>query len=391
MVLQSKRVNLENAPPSFSTHGPVKSIASRIRTSIHDPSRRRRARTARGSKYAVEQAKRKSKTKSPPATVEFQVTTLPTPQSGDIEMGEVEQPALVMQNYRLPRELSRPEFTEISSETLIALEPELAEDLPDLEYMRDAIEDFGPGLLRAVTTVAVADLPKDSLPAEVVITINDHSDYPPPTHMLALFSLPKDLGSTARRQVTLMPTHTVVLALHCARLPKFSSPSPTPAYTSDDRTQLVVPVQPLGVPSPASFPLLSAFLYTKRADSLLKSLLPCPPPAALDDDRTLLPSFAARLAATYTGQALILNVLAVHGLWKNACVLGVFVDELWDTIDLAWEVLLTAIAISVGMPQLMLKRPSSPKPPVASGSGASTPTATALSASDGASTPTPTS
>ncbi|KAJ7026551.1 hypothetical protein C8F04DRAFT_1296585 [Mycena alexandri] len=108
--------------------------------------------------------------------------------------------------------------------------------------------------------------------------------------------------------------------------------------------------------------VLSPYLNIKRADHLLKTLLPCPPPPTLDEHRTQLPAFAARLAHTYTPQALLLHVNSVHGLWQNACVLGVHLDELWDQIDLAWEVLMTAMAISAGTAHLMLKRPSSPPP-----------------------------
>jgi hypothetical protein len=319
-------------------------------------------------------------------------------------MQDVEpQPALTTKTYRLPRELLRPAFQEISTETLLTVEPELGEDLPDIEYIRDAMEEFGPGLviyltryyllliyslsfrlLRAVASVK-AEPPKDALPTEIDITLKDQSDYPPPTHMLAIHGRASKDAPNPRRQVTLVPTHSVVLALHCARLPKLTaSPSP-PKYTSEDRTNLVVPVQPLCLPSPSTFSLLSSFLYTKRTDHLLKALLPCPPPPKLEDDPSLLPAFAGRLAGTYTAQALLLHVTSVHGLWQNACVLGVYVDELWDQIDLAWEVLLTAMAISQGTPQLMLKRPTQPPPPAASVSEevASTPDADSV-----ASTPT---
>jgi hypothetical protein len=63
-------------------------------------------------------------------------------------MQDVEpQPALTTKTYRLPRELLRPAFQEISIETLLTVEPELGEDLPDIEYIRDAMEEFGPGLV----------------------------------------------------------------------------------------------------------------------------------------------------------------------------------------------------------------------------------------------------
>ncbi|KAJ7093917.1 hypothetical protein B0H15DRAFT_947252 [Mycena belliarum] len=390
MVLQSKRVNLENAPPSFGaahpTHGSIKSIGSRIRSSIHDPARRRRARTAHSSKYAADQTKRKSKAKAP--QLRFDVTSVAPPQMADVEMCDVEQqPAFSTTSYEVPRELLRPTFQEISYDTLSSFEPELlGDDLPDIEYIRDVMEDLGPGLLRAAVTVVPDSPAKNALPTEIAITINDHSDYPPPTHMLAVHGrAPKDAPLSARRQVTLVPTHSLVLGLHCVRLPKFAAPPSAPAYTSEDRTQLTIPVQPLCIPAPATYAFLATFLYTKRTDILLKALLPCPPPPKLDDDRTLLPAFAGRLAATYTGHALMRHIQSVYGLWQNACALGVFVDELWDTIDLAWEVLLTAMAISNGKPHLMLKRPATP-PPVASTSEVAASTADSESR---ASTPQP--
>ncbi|KAJ7248135.1 hypothetical protein B0H12DRAFT_726805 [Mycena haematopus] len=387
MVLQVLRN--ENAPPKiFNHHSSAKSIGSRLRSTIHDPTRRRRARAAHVTGHA--KAKGKGKSKSTSSTVQFQVTSVSAPQTADVEMQDVEaHPSLVTKTYRLPKELLRPAFEEISIETLLSVAPELGhgEETPDIEYIRDAMEELGPGILRAAVSV-VADPPKDAVPKEIAITIKDNSDYPLPTHMLAIHGrAAKEAPASSPRQVTLVPAHSVVLALHCARLPKLAeSPSP-PAYTSDDCTQLVVPVQPLCLPSPATYFLLSSFLYTKRADHLLKALLPCPPPPALDDDRTLLPAFAGRLASTYTAQALLLHVTSVHGLWQNACVLGVFVDELFDTIDLAWEVLLTAMAISQGTPELMLKRPSSPPPPPASEEVASTSSSTPAPDST-ASTPT---
>ncbi|KAJ7726887.1 hypothetical protein B0H16DRAFT_1331884 [Mycena metata] len=375
-MLRVKRLNgSENAPPTRTS---VKSMGTRLRSSIADPNRKRRARTAHGAKHMHAT---KSKGKSP-ATLEFEVTSMsaPPPPVADVEMQDVEpQPSRTKKTYRLPKELLRPAFQEISKETLLSVEPELGEDLPDIEYIRDAMEELGPGLLRATSSVRATPL-KDALPSEIAITINDHSDYPPPTHMLAIY--PKDVPGNARRQVTLVPTHSVVLALHCARLPKLKASPPTPSYTTEDRTELVVPIQPLCLPSPAAFSHLSVFLYTKRADHLLKSLLPCPPPPTLDEDRTQLPAFAARLADTYTLQALLLHVNSVHGLWQNAIVLGVHIDELWDQIDLAWEVLLSAMAISACTPHLMLKRPSAPPPAAETASpapdpdsAASTPTA----------------
>ncbi|KAJ7216481.1 hypothetical protein GGX14DRAFT_604878 [Mycena pura] len=393
MVLKSRRIvsNVENAPPGLSAapaHG--KSLASRLRSSFRDPARQRRARAARASKNQAENARRKGKGKGsggangsgkasasaakPAATMEFDITAVAAPpESADVEMADADpapQLARTTKRYVLPRELRRPPFKEVSAETLLSFEPELGDgessDLPDLEYIRDIMEEMGPGLLRAALSVDIA-APENGLPKQIAITLKDTgSDYPPPTHMLALYRPVAKDAPTARRHVTLVPTHSVVLALHCALLPPFTLRAAAPEYAPADSTgaQLTVPVQPLGLPAPPAFAPLAAFLYTKRADQLLKALLPAPPPAALgsgsgsgsDTERR---GFAARLAATYTGQALMDHALRVYGLWQNACVLGVHVDELWDAVALAWDVLLAALAFSTSQEHLVLNRPPS--------------------------------
>jgi hypothetical protein len=54
--------------------------------------------------------------------------------------------------------------------------------------------------------------------------------------------------------------------------------------------EIKVPVVPLCIPAPEVFPRLSTFLYTKRIDHLLGSLLPCPslPQPYLDDPTTII-------------------------------------------------------------------------------------------------------
>ncbi|KAJ7628662.1 hypothetical protein FB45DRAFT_749135 [Roridomyces roridus] len=284
------------------------------------------------------------------------------------------QPSLTTQTYRLPRELLRPAYQEISRETLQAVDPDLGDvDDIEIEYLRDAFEDIGPALYRTLASV-VADPPKESLPKELVISVTDQGDFPAPTHLLAVYGSPspaassssKDVAAETPRQVTLIPVHAVVLTIYCARLPPLI---PTPA--SQERTPTYkVPVQPLCLPSPTTFPLLSSFLYTKRSSHLLKSLLPTPPPPTLtsteggpSESRTQhLSAFAATLASTYTAQALLRHIHTTHGLWQNACVLGVHDDGLWEVLELVWEVLLTAMAISAGTPDLMVKRLTPPPP-----------------------------
>jgi hypothetical protein len=146
MVLQSnfaKRSN-ENNPPI--QHG-GKSLSSRIRSSLHDAARRRRARAngvPRTSKYAVAQAKRRSLSKLPGTTVRFHLTTITTPPVPDVEMKDAEPPfSTSTVPVMLPRELGRPEYCEISQEAITAVDPELAGT--DISYLREGLEEFGPG------------------------------------------------------------------------------------------------------------------------------------------------------------------------------------------------------------------------------------------------------
>lgn len=151
----SKRNDGENAPPTStpakgSGH---KSLISRLRdSSLRETSRRRRARTTGGAnspKYAVEQAKRRSEAKSTPSPIRFSIAT--SSRTDDIEMQDaspVAGPSRVLPtptptSLSLPRELLRPEYIEISKEAIAAVDPELAS--VDLRYIREQLEDFGPG------------------------------------------------------------------------------------------------------------------------------------------------------------------------------------------------------------------------------------------------------
>ncbi|KAJ7057177.1 hypothetical protein C8F01DRAFT_992458 [Mycena amicta] len=352
--------------------GSTKSLGSRLRSSLHQPTGQRRTRTAQTSKRLTKHKAVKTKAKP---TFEFDVTSVgPPPEMLDVEMGDATPteptPARTTKRYRLPRELRRPALKEVAKETLSKIDPELgdAETMPDVQYIRDWMEEMGPGLLRTALNITV-DPPKDTLPPTVTVQLNNIdpiSQYPPPTHMLAIHTTARTTAN-ARRAVTLVPTHSIVLALHCANLPAFAVPGSTPSYASPgDESSIVLPVQPLRIPHPATFAPLATFLYTQRTDALLKALFPIPPPPDLggsenaDADR----QFAGHLAQTYTPQALLTHALRVHGLWQNIVALGVHTDELWDSIELAWEVLLTAIGFATGteVDLLASEAPSSGKP-----------------------------
>ena len=146
MVLQpnfAKRTDVENAPPSTLPKG----LAGRLHSSIYDTSRRRRARTSgvsHTSKYALEQAKRRTATKSKAsAYVRFTFTAVPT--SLDVEMNDATRSLTSVPKsipISFPRTLGRPEFKEVSSEALQAVDPSLVDT--DINHIRETLQDFGP-------------------------------------------------------------------------------------------------------------------------------------------------------------------------------------------------------------------------------------------------------
>lgn len=212
-----------------------------------------------------------------------------------------------------------------------------------------------------------ADPVKDSLPKELAILVHDlSSDLP--THMLAIYGR-RAAGSTAPQKVTLFPVHSIILASHCAKLPEFSIPSPSSSGSDIVDTvprRITVPILPLRIPYPNGFPALSAYLYTKDTKPLLASILPPAPriPATIETDRSQISLYANMLAGMYTPPALLYQAMAVHGLWQNVCALGIFDDELWDMMDLAWEVMLSAVAIAIGSPEKMLGTESGSANPI---------------------------
>lgn len=193
------------------------------------------------------------------------------------------------------------------------------------------------------------------LPKELSVVINDLSSDMP-THMLAVYS--RQVPATTKRRVTLFPAHNIILASHCANLPILQSSAP--AVPTSGGESILIPVVPLCIPAPEVFPQLSTFLYTKRVDHLLATLLPLPAPAALytedptnENVRTQLQQFATKLVAIAPAHVLLSRAMAVNGLWRNACALGIADEKLWCAMDVAWEVLIHALAISTGKQHLL--------------------------------------
>ena len=164
-----------------------------------------------------------------------------------------------------------------------------------------------------------AQTPKSALPNEMDVSI-DNAAGVCPTHMLAVYS---SRPTASPRKVTLFPTHQLVLAAHCANLPAL----PTSSATHSAGTSATVPVVPLCLPSPEAFPLLQSYLYTKNTENLSNVLFPstCTPL-----DKVVLRR----------------HMGLIHGLWADACALGVVDSSLYEVIQSSWSRLVAAVEAS---------------------------------------------
>jgi len=70
----------------------------------------------------------------------------------------------------------------------------------------------------------------------------------------------------------------------------------------------------------------------------------------LDSDSPELQQYSNKLRATYTPYALLAHAMTINGIWRNVCALGVFDDQLWEVLDLAWEAIIGALDWKEGTP-----------------------------------------
>ncbi|KAJ7172967.1 hypothetical protein C8R43DRAFT_874125 [Mycena crocata] len=201
----------------------------------------------------------------------------------------------------LPRTLPRPVVGEVEMASLVSAYPNLA-GIP-AEYIRKRLPLSTP-TMRAALQAIETSAPRSSLPRELEILMNDVVSAAGPTHFFAVYSdAPLIFGQ--KRHVSLYPFHDLVIGAHCANLPAL--PASQPAHAT-------LPVVPLSLPSPETFSLLHAYLYTP--ETLLAALAP---PCG---------SNLLQLAG---------HAQKIQGLWRNACVLAVVDEQLYDVIESSWE------------------------------------------------------
>ncbi|KAF8584617.1 hypothetical protein K439DRAFT_1345767 [Ramaria rubella] len=232
----------------------------------------------------------------------------------------------------LPKQLPRPIFRPISPAAIAAVTPELSE-VP-IEYIQQQLHAVGEQMY-TTTTKITAQCPGGRLPRELEVVINDISSEAP-THVFATYSAPSVFQ---KQRVTLHPVHALVFASQCAHLPHLHVP---PSSSVEGANTITLPILPLRLPSPRTFTLLLAYLYTHRTHDILSALLPIPPNVSSP------PEISQKLADTCTLPALVALAQTTHELWSNVAALGIFDDALWRAIDDVWAALLGALALKSG-------------------------------------------
>ena len=178
---------------------------------------------------------------------------------------------------------------------------------------------------------------RDTLPKELSISVDDAlSDLP--THMFAVYSQKSNV--VGPRRVTLFPIHDIVFSSQCANLTKLPAMAKVDVSASIVEPSLAtIPVVPLTIPSPQTFPQLAAYLYTHSTLDLLAFLLPIRAAGAHP-----LHNIGDAMAEAHNVHAVLAHAMTVIGVWGNACALGVFDLGLWNAPDVAWEEIITLLA-----------------------------------------------
>jgi hypothetical protein len=188
-----------------------------------------------------------------------------------------------------------------------------------------------------------------TLPKTLFINLDGQtSTTMPPTHMAAIYSSAPSGPEPCR--VMMYPIHQSILSLYCANLPVLAASTPLP---TTPEALFEVPVVPLALPNPDSFPHLTQFLYLKDVRPLFEAFLCLTPAKGIPNDLdqpaqydAFVADYSVILAQNYTMQRLANQAVKVHGLWRNACALGISDTDLQGFFDLAWEILIKALAHS---------------------------------------------
>ncbi|CAE6429473.1 unnamed protein product [Rhizoctonia solani] len=282
---------------------------------------------------------------TPPRSAPEQV--LPSPET-------TPPPARVSRKIELPWKLARPDVDPVLSETLAIIDPGL-EGVP-VEFVVHKLKTVGQELLTSLGNVVppssiFPSINTASLPSELELHIRDRSQALEaiPTHLLCVFN--PHAGKASKGH--LFPAHSLVLASQCSKFPQVG---PATRTIDHERGTTRLPVVPLPVPHPASFGFLNAYLYTRRVDKVLATLIPLPTQILASISAGManqpacgaIPQLSAAMSRTFTLPALVDRAGVIHGMWSNCKALGVDDDRLWKVLELAWDIVVASISASAG-------------------------------------------
>jgi len=252
----------------------------------------------------------------------------------------------------LPWKLARPPTQPVEPEVLAIIDPDL-EGVP-VEFVVHKLKTVGQELLNSLGNVVpptsiFPSINTASLPSELELHIRDQSQplEAIPTHLLCVFN--PNAGKASKGH--LFPAHSLVLASQCSRFPQVG---PATRTLDSERGTTTLPVVPLPVPHPASFGFLNPYLYTRRVDKVLATLVPLPTQILASISSSManqpasgaIPQLSAAMARTFTLAALVDRAGVIHGMWSNCKALGVDDDRLWKVLELAWDIVVASISAS---------------------------------------------
>ncbi|KAJ6573048.1 hypothetical protein DFH09DRAFT_1459403 [Mycena vulgaris] len=266
----------------------------------------------------------------------------------------------------LRRAFARPPYTDIARDALLAAAPELS-GVP-AEFIRHCLRPrCSTASQPSRPRISPTFLPRSHLPAALTVPLRASPGSNPvsyPTHALAITPASEGKGGGEHDAAhAIFPVHALVLAAHCADLPRL--PPCTPADSSRTASA-TLHVLPLTLPSPHAFAILHALMYTHRLPPALAALLPLPPaflPSASSHGRsgeelthaTLLATLASppalhtlashALASSTNPSALMRHAGHVKELWPDLMALACTTPSC-GIVDLAWEVVLGALNLA---------------------------------------------
>ncbi|EJD51952.1 hypothetical protein AURDEDRAFT_158796 [Auricularia subglabra TFB-10046 SS5] len=252
-----------------------------------------------------------------------------SPITSDVEMSDASTFNATYPGKQLlciPATLTRPIPGEIDPDALVAIDRDLAH-VP-LEYVRAKIREVGASMLCSIANTQ--NVLCNNVPKEIKVMLNTEPSRLP-THIFAVW----DKTNVGPRRMQMYPVHDIVFASHCTKFADLPPSKRTESVTEDGSVKLTLPVVSVGIPHRETFSTLQHFLYTGNQKRLLATLIPQPMAPGITPAET-----PRHFGETYTPSVLFGYITRTHGVYRNACALGVVDEDLYKVLQLAWSILM---------------------------------------------------